>query len=163
MSNPFAVVAGAKVTKTGSKFPQGTHLVKVQCCKLVDSAQHNTKYFIPECVLVESDNDSARVGGEYSDSYGLNHQMGPPNIKKFAAAVCGLDATEDDVEDKIAAYWSEVRDVQMDFPGVLQDWVSADNPLGVLEVELYLTATPRTSDEGRDYMRIAWHPRDTGE
>ncbi len=162
MTNPFAVVTGAKVSKSGNKFPEGTHRVRVQACKLVDSTQQNTKYFIPECQILESDNPDVRVGMECSDSYGLNHQMGPANIKKFAAAVCGIsDPANDDAEDRIAAYWSKVRDVEMNFPDVLLDWVSGDNPLGVLEVELWLKAEQRTSQEGRGYVLVNWQARDT--
>jgi len=95
-----------KVTKSGQYFKPGNYKVRIKACKLVKSAAGaNKMFFIVECDVLASDNPGISVGSEHSQVIPLDWKTAMSNIKSLVAAVSGVNATSETVNEEVEKYW----------------------------------------------------------
>lgn len=132
----FRGLGKAEVSGTGQWFKEGNYLVKITGVKLVTGKRDNKDNFIIETEVLASDNDEIKVGAKRSQVIKMDGVMAFPNIKKFLAAVVGVDATVNDANEKIETAFAELVGRKLSIEDIAEYVVSDENPLSDIELEL---------------------------
>lgn len=100
----FAGISGAQVTKQGVYLEPGSHILKVERCKLQQSQKNASKwFFVAELTVIDTDNPRHYAGQQVTwlqDMDKPNRQGAQGNVKAFAVAfdpAPGANVTEDEM------------------------------------------------------------------
>lgn len=127
---------------------RGEFLVRIIKVKDVDGREGDV-FFIIEFEILKTSHESAVVGRAYSHVIKYNHEMGPPNVKRFILAANGLDPNDEENEDQAD---EDATDYIL----------SEDQPLAGQEMDLTCEVI-RTKKKKEPFTKHIWHPIDAEE
>lgn len=79
---------------------EGSYVLEVESCRILDSRDKRT-YYLVELKVIESDNDSRPADMMVTWMTDLDKDMGPVNVKRFIAAVNGIDPNSPQAKSEI--------------------------------------------------------------
>ena len=153
----YSDISEASVSRSGQYFKPGNFLVKIEAVKEQESQKESKIWFIIETKVLESDNPDVKVGGDYSQVIDTTNVMFLPNVKGFMAAVSGVEASSETINEEIEKYWEGVMGEYVSFERVCELVASEGNPLQGIEIELQCVEI-RTKDD-RPFTRHIWQTR----
>lgn len=158
MGNFYSGISEKKVAKTGSYFKPGTYRVTILAVKEV-KGQKNRNFFVIETKVLQSNNPEVPVGAERSQVIPFDNVMALVNIKQFIAAVSGVDATLDDVNERVEAYWANLhpKGEVLPFEEIVSQMVVGANALA--DVEMGLECVEIATTEGQPFTKHTWEVR----
>ena len=155
----FDGIKDVVVSKSGSYFEPGNYKVRIKAVKKQKSqAGKNMVWFIIETVVLMSDNPNIKVNGEYSQVIDTSGVMFLPNVKRFMAAVSGVNPASETINDEVEAYWKEVLGQYVPFNELCERVVGPANPFEGIELELKCSLT--TTKEDKPFTLHLWQPRE---
>lgn len=153
----FGSVKQAKVNGGGVYFLPGLYKVKIDKVRVQRSAKNGKDYWIVETTILESNNPDRAVGSHCSQVVEIGHMMGPVHIKAFVCAVSGVDAQDEDANDRVEAKWAEMTDQTLDFEQICE--MIADESTNPLEgLEMNLECSNVKTRAKTDFTKHFWEP-----
>lgn len=154
----FSRVREAKVSGGGQYFEPGLYRVRIKETKLIDSSKDAGKqFFIIETVVIDSNNEKIPSGVDRSQVIPLGETMSLPNIKAFIAAASGVDPLDEEVNEKVEAFWSKLAGEAVDFEKVC-DLFTETNPVEGEEMSLECVEIT-TKGKKQPFTKHNWEPR----
>ncbi len=157
----FKGVRAAKVSKTGTWLSEGFHRVKLLAVKTINSSANSREsFFIIEMMLLSTDNPDLKIGAEYSQVINMSNVMAFPNIKIFVGAVSGVDPNDENLNELVEAHWTKELGVNVDFEQICDLFVSDDQPLKDLEMDLECRLIKTGQNKDGEFTKHLWQPRE---
>ena len=120
----------------------GNYLLEIDKVQLKKARDKRT-YYLVEAKILESDNNERPIGMMVTWMTDVDNDMGPINIKRFLAAVCGIDPNSEEANTQVTSASARLS-------------VSDEQPLTGEKV--YVSVVTITTRAGSTFSEHRWTP-----